>query len=46
MALAIAGVTEMQGGSPTPLAPSGDFGSNSSMNTASTSGASRKVGNK
>ena len=29
----------MHGGSPTPLAPSGDFGSNSSTNTMSTTGA-------
>ena len=46
MAATIAGVTEMHGGSPAPLAPSGASGSGSSTNVASTSGMSRNVGSR
>src|SRR6056297_1624938 len=46
MAATIAGVEEMHGGSPTPLAPSGACGSGSSISVATTSGMSRKVGNR
>ncbi|NDH36465.1 MAG: DEAD/DEAH box helicase [Acidimicrobiia bacterium] len=44
IAATIAGVTEMQGGSPMPLAPRGACGSGSSIIVATTSGASRAVG--
>ena len=44
IAAAIAGVTEMHGGSPTPLAPSGACGSGSSISVATTSGVSSAVG--
>ena len=44
IAATIAGVDEMVGGSPTPLAPNGAPGSGSSISTASTVGASSAVG--
>jgi amidase len=44
MAATTAGVDEMVGGSPTPLAPNGAPGSGISMQVASTSGASAIVG--
>ena len=45
-AAAIAGVTEIHGGSPIPYAPKGACGSGSSIMIATTSGASSAVGNK
>ena len=46
IAATIAGVTEIHGGSPTPLAPIGACGSGSSIIDAITVGASSAVGSK
>ena len=46
MAATIAGVDEMQGGSPTPLAPSGASGSGSSISVITTVGMSSIVGSR
>ena len=44
IAATTAGVDDIVGGSPTPLAPNGAPGSGSSMSTASTVGESNAVG--
>jgi deferrochelatase/peroxidase EfeB len=44
MAATIAGVEEIVGGSPTPLAPNGAYGSGCSIRVATTGGMSRNVG--